>query len=106
MPEIEEATRFRSWGTFLVKKDKENYKEFNAIWADPGVFNIFSIPLLKGNIQTVLTEPNTMVISQSAARKYFGNADPLNQTLILEWKYVIYRYRHIQGYTPQVTFSF
>ncbi len=83
VPEIEEVTRFRSWGTFLVKKDKENYKESNAIWADPGVFTIFSIPLLKGNIQTVLKEPNTMVISQSAARKYFGNADPLNQTLLL-----------------------
>ena len=83
IPEIEDATRFRSWGTFLVKKDKENYKEYNAIWADPGVFNIFSIPLLKGNINSVLKEPNTMVISESAARKYFGNNDPLNQTLLL-----------------------
>ncbi len=83
IPEIEDATRFRSWGTFLVKKDKENYKEYNAIWADPGVFSIFSIPLLKGNINSVLKEPNTMVISESAARKYFGNSDPLNQTLVL-----------------------
>ena len=53
------------------------------IWADPNVFNIFSIPLLKGNSDSVLTQPNTMVISESAARKYFGKKDPLNQTLIL-----------------------
>jgi len=83
IPEIEDATRFRSWGMFLVKKDKENFKEFNAVWADPNVFNIFSIPLLKGNLNAVLKEPNTMVISESAARKYFGNSDPLNQTLLL-----------------------
>ncbi len=83
IPEIEDATRFRSWGAFLVKKDKENYKEYNAVWADPGVFTIFSIPLLKGNINSVLKEPNTMVISESAARKYFGSSDPLNQTLVL-----------------------
>jgi putative ABC transport system permease protein len=83
IPEIEDATRFRSWGAFLVKKDKENFKEFNAVWADPNVFNIFSIPLIKGNSNSVLTEPNTMVISESAARKYFGKRDALNQTLIL-----------------------
>jgi putative ABC transport system permease protein len=83
VPEIEDAVRFRSWGTFLVKKDKENFKEFNAVWADPNVFNIFSIPLLKGKLNSVLKEPNTMVISESAARKYFGKSDPLNQTLIL-----------------------
>ena len=83
IPEIEDVVRFRSWGMFLVKKDKENYKEFNAVWADPNVFNIFTIPLLKGNINTVLKEPNTMVISESAARKYFGDEDPVNKTLVL-----------------------
>ncbi len=83
VPEIEDAARFRSWGTFLVKKDKENFKERKAIWADPGVFTIFSIPLVKGNINSVLKEPNTMVISESAAKKYFGADDPLNQTLLL-----------------------
>src|SRR5512133_511631 len=83
IPEIEDASRFRSWGMFLVKKDKENYKEFDAVWADPNVFNIFTIPLLKGNKNTVLTEPNTMVISESAAKKYFGDEDPLNKTLVM-----------------------
>jgi len=83
IPEIEEVIRFRSWGDFLVKKNKENYKETDAIWADSNVFNIFSIPLIKGNSNSVLTEPNTLVISESAARKYFGNNDPMNQTLIL-----------------------
>jgi putative ABC transport system permease protein len=83
IPEIEEVTRFRISGDFLVKKDTSNFKEPGAIWADPEVFTIFSIPLLKGNSHTVLTEPNTMVISESAALKYFGGKDPMGQTLIL-----------------------
>lgn len=83
IPEIENAARFRQWGMFLVKKDKENFKEFGAVWADPEVFDIFTIPLLKGDKKTVLIQPNTMVISESASKKYFGEEDPLNKTLIL-----------------------
>lgn len=83
IPEIEDATRFRGWGMFQVKREKENYKEFDAIWAEPNVFNIFSIPILKGNRNTILTEPNTLAISQSAAQKYFGSEDPMNKTLVL-----------------------
>jgi putative ABC transport system permease protein len=88
IPEIEDVSRFRTWGDFLVKKDTENFKESDAVWADPNVFSVFSIPLLKGNPATILKEPNTMVISESAARKYFGNRDPLTQTLILNNKMV------------------
>jgi putative ABC transport system permease protein len=83
IPEIEEVTRFRISEDFLVKNDTQNFKEPDAIWADPHVFSIFSIPLLKGNPDSVLTRSNTMVISESAARKYFGEKDPLNQTLLL-----------------------
>ena len=83
IPEIEVATRFRGWGDFLVKKETENFNENNVIWADPQVFKVFTIPLLSGNPDQVLNEPNTMAISKSVARKYFGDSDPMNQTLIL-----------------------
>jgi len=83
IPEIEVANRFRSWGDFLVKKDVENFNEEGVIWADPEVFNVFTIPLLKGNPEKVLKDPNTLIISESGARKYFGDTDPMNQTLIL-----------------------
>ncbi len=83
IPEIETATRFRQYSMFLVKKDNENYKEYEAIWADPEVFDVFTIPLLKGDKNNILKQPNTMVISESAAKKYFGGEDPMNKTLIL-----------------------
>ena len=83
IPEIENSARFRSWGSFLVKKDKENIKEYNVVWADPEVFEIFTIPLIEGNPKTVLRDPNTLVISESTAKKYFGDEDPMNQILTL-----------------------
>ncbi|MCK5705456.1 MAG: ABC transporter permease, partial [Cyclobacteriaceae bacterium] len=45
-PEVESATRFRSWGSFLVKKKDENFKEYNVIWADPDVFDVFSFDVI------------------------------------------------------------
>jgi putative ABC transport system permease protein len=83
IPEVESATRFRQWGDFLVKKEVENFNENNVVWADPQIFQVFTIPLISGNPDEVLNEPNTMVMSESTAKKYFGEGDPINQTLVL-----------------------
>lgn len=83
-PEIESATRFRSWGSFLVKKKDENFKEYNVIWADPDVFRVFTFDVIKGNAETALNEPNSIAISKHIAEKYFKNEDPLGQFLTLD----------------------
>ncbi len=83
IPEIEYAARFRDYGSFLVKKGDENIRENHVILADPDVFKIFTIPLIEGDKNTVLRDPNTLVISESMAEKYFGNQDPLNQLMTL-----------------------
>ena len=87
IPEVLSATRFRSWGSFLVRKDdpeSENIKQYGVIWADPNVFDVFTIPLIEGNPKTCLQDPNTVIISQSASYKYFNDEDPINQSLILD----------------------
>ncbi|HLF35140.1 MAG TPA: ABC transporter permease [Cyclobacteriaceae bacterium] len=83
IPEIEKAGRFRLWGSILVKKGEENIEEYNIAWTDPEILRIFTIPLIHGNQDMALAEPNTAVISESTARKYFGEQDPLNQILTL-----------------------
>lgn len=59
------------------------HREKNVFFADASLFDIFSFELLQGNPGTALAEPNTVVISESAARKYFGDADPIGKTLKL-----------------------
>ncbi len=84
-PEVMAAARFRDYGSALVKKSGEqNFKEERVIFADNAVFDIFTIPMLAGDPKTALLAPNTLVINQSTAQKYFGKSDPLGQTLIFD----------------------
>jgi putative ABC transport system permease protein len=50
-------------------------------YADSSVFNVFSFNLLKGDPATVLTRPNTMVVTESFEKKYFGGEDPFGKTI-------------------------
>ncbi len=79
-PEIKDMVRFNS-GEQLIRSGKTVYKEDHIIYADQSFLKSFSFPLMKGNIKTVLTSPNNIVISQSIAKKYFANADPIGKTL-------------------------
>lgn len=84
--EAESITRFRGQGSFLIKRHSENFKEDDIIFADPTVFDVFTIPFISGDPTSALHEPNTMVISKEFADKLFPGEDPLNQTLILDNK--------------------
>ena len=82
-PEVENYVRFTSYGVLARKGDVSIYEE-NCLLADSSVFEIFSFPLLKGNAKTALTEPYSIVLTQSTAKKYFGNQDAAGQTLTLD----------------------
>ncbi len=64
-----------------VRKFKE---EEGVAFAEPEFFDIFNFPLLQGDRKTVLTEPNTAIITKRMAQKYFGDADPVNRMLRLD----------------------
>lgn len=80
-PGVEAYTRFSSNGTFLVKNGEKRFLEERVIFTDSNFFNFFSIPLLKGDANSVLKEPKTVVLTRSMALKYFGNQDPIGKSL-------------------------
>ncbi len=82
-PEVLQAARFFNLGKTLVERDDQQFFERNVWIADSTVFDLFSFRLLQGDPQTALVAPYALVVSQSMARKYFGEADPLGQTLVL-----------------------
>ena len=65
-----------------------SYHEKKAFYADSSFFSIFSFPLLKGIPSQVLRQPESVVISESVAQKYFGRENPIGKTLKLstEWQ--------------------
>ncbi len=68
----------------LVKngRDIQKFEEpLGVAFTEPAYFDIFNFPLLSGNRKTMLTEPNTAIITQRLAKKYFGNDEPIGKTL-------------------------
>ncbi|MGN6493731.1 MAG: ABC transporter permease [Agriterribacter sp.] len=79
-PEVENYTRiYNSNGSKLVKKGNQFINEFNVAHADSTFFNVFTLPAIAGNTHMALNEPNTVVITESAALKYFGTTDAIGK---------------------------
>lgn len=80
-PEVQEATRLRDQGyPRLIVGDKV-FKDSRLAFVDPNFFQVFTLPFLRGDALTALSEPNTVVISETLAARYFGNDDPIGKTV-------------------------
>ncbi|HEY6976475.1 MAG TPA: ABC transporter permease, partial [Chitinophagaceae bacterium] len=83
IPGIEHVTRvFPSWGGhFLVTyKDKHIYEE-KIYRVDSSFFDVFTFPFVEGNAKNAFREMNSIVLTRSAAKKYFGSEDPMGKVL-------------------------
>lgn len=90
IPEVEEAVRIfpHKYGqTAFLRCEEENYTEERLYWADPNIFDVFSLELTSGLPEKVLARANTVVISTSAARKYFGAQNPVGKTIKVDNQY-------------------
>ena len=81
-PEVEAFTRLAQ-DNVLIRKGEIKFQEENAMWADSSLFQIFDFKLTQGNPQTALKEPFSIVFSETAAKKYFGNENPIGQSLLI-----------------------
>lgn len=83
VPEVAAAARFRPWfNEMLVSYDTTHLKMDDVAYADQSFLNMFDFPLISGNKKTALSEPYTAVITETAAKKYFLNDNPIGKTLI------------------------
>lgn len=81
-PEVEEAVRFVNSGRTMFKNGATRLYEDKVFFVDSNVFRVFTCPFIEGNPETALKEPNTIVMSESSAIKFFGsNKKYLGKTL-------------------------
>lgn len=81
-PEVEAYTRlFLRYGGGVVRVEDRSYKEEGVFHADSTFLTMFSYPWLKGDQETALSAPHTVVLSERAAIKYFGDDDPIGQRI-------------------------
>ena len=85
MPEVEEFARAFPMES-IFESNNTQYREPRVQIADPSFLHIFDYPLLYGDRETALKEPNQVVITESTAKKYFGRIDVLGETLeMVSW---------------------
>ncbi|HEY4324401.1 MAG TPA: ABC transporter permease [Mucilaginibacter sp.] len=80
-PEVEEATRLLNLGGQKVNYGTKTFKNDVIALADPNFFNVFTLPLIHGDVKTVLSQPGTLIISKATAEKYFGSENPIGKTI-------------------------
>ncbi len=82
-PEVENMVRFDDAG-LLIQRGEQTFQEDESMFADSTFFRVFDFPLLRGNPNTALVAPFSIVLTEDAAHRYFGDEDPLGQRLRLE----------------------
>lgn len=73
-PQVEEFTRIYTYNSAYMKKGAEYINETRVANVDSTFFAVFSLPAIEGDTKTALDLPNTVVINESTAKKYFGSA--------------------------------
>jgi len=80
-PEIVNYSRCLQAGTLYFKDKDSEFQEDSLLFADTSFFALFSHPFIYGDPATALIRPNTVVVTESFARKHFGEGNPIGKTL-------------------------
>lgn len=82
IPEASETLHFGLWQTIPIKYGDKKLTERRMLVADSNFFQFFTFPLISGNPATVLRGADKVVITESAAKRYFGNENPIGKVLL------------------------
>jgi putative ABC transport system permease protein len=107
IPEVEKATRLLIATEIRFKKGEENINEAKVAYADSTLFDVFTLPMLNGNPKTALKEPNSIVLTERAAQKYFNTTDAVGRFLTMVNSNVNYKVTGVIANMPgQSHFNF
>jgi len=81
-PEVEKEVRLSGGRELLIRKGSQNIQEAKVVFADSTFFEVFSLPLIAGDVHTALIAPHTVVISERMAKKYFDGGDAVGKELL------------------------
>lgn len=84
-PEVEQFLRMQGTaGVWLMAHGDKVFYETEVAWTDGTLFELFSFPLLRGNPETALKDPFSVVITRSTARKIFGDENPMGKVIVAD----------------------
>jgi len=80
-PDIQKVTRLLPINNTPMRYQDKIFNEKDLFFADKNFFGVFDVNLLQGNPQTALADPFSILLTETTARKYFGDADPINKVI-------------------------
>lgn len=88
LSDVERATRISKERAeqVLVRVDGRSFFEDRFFFADPSVFDVFSLPLIRGNSSTALKAPFSVVLTESTAQRLFGPTDPIGRSILIRMR--------------------
>jgi putative ABC transport system permease protein len=86
-PELEQVTQVWFHQSAMIKVGETRYSEKGYVYADEHIADVFDYEWMEGNPHTALTEPNTVVLTATIAKKFFGPKDPVGQIINLDNRY-------------------
>jgi putative ABC transport system permease protein len=89
-PEVLVAARVTQMGDWLVKYGENKFNESGILFADSTFFNLFDFRLLRGDPNTALARPRSVILTEEYANKYFGDRDPMGLQMSFETDTVLY----------------
>ncbi len=103
IPGIVSTTRTNTVGDIVFRGDDNAFTEKNVFWADSNFYDYFGYRLLEGDPKTVLKGPNKAVLTESIARKYFGDENPVGKTILVGNNQTVYEVTGVNADTPSNT---
>jgi len=83
-PELENVIHFSRLNAGEVKVDEKKFRETRISFVDSAFFDVFDYEFIKGDPETAILHPNTVVITEKIARRYFGEADPIGKIIEIQ----------------------
>jgi putative ABC transport system permease protein len=102
-PEIEKVVRIAEFGAWLIRYQDKRFNEDGILFADSTFFDIFDFKLVRGNPETALLNPRSMVLTETFAEKYFGSEDPMGKSLSVEEDTIFYTVTGIIENIPEIS---
>lgn len=82
LPEIESTTRIEKRSQYIIAYEDVKYYEKNIYFVDSSFLDVFSFDMVLGDASSCLNDPNSIVMTESTARKYFGDENPMGKTVV------------------------
>jgi ABC-type transport system, involved in lipoprotein release, permease component len=101
LPEIEDFLRMNGRGPTIIEYNKQTFTEDHIIEADSSFFNFFSIPVVKGDVKNLLNAPHKVVLSETTAKKIFGNENPIDKQIKIGTDTLLFIVTGVMADVPQ-----